>query len=76
MENSYVEYPLIRGVYRHYKGGLYKVIILAKHSESGEDLVIYQSIQFGSVHARPLSMWFETVEDHEKRRVRRFNIEN
>lgn len=29
------------GVYRHYKGGLYWVLGLARHSESGEKMVVY-----------------------------------
>ena len=27
-------------VYRHFKGGIYKVLTLAKHTETGEDMVI------------------------------------
>lgn len=55
------EYPEPGKLYDHYKGGRYEVISLAKHSETDEVLVIYKSIHFGSVHARPLSMWFENV---------------
>lgn len=60
--NTFVEYPEIGCKYRHYKGGLYEVITLATHSETNEALVIYKSLLFGSIHARPLSMWFETVQ--------------
>jgi len=49
--------------WRHYKGGNYKIITLANHSETKEPLVIYQSISFGSTYARPLSMWDEVVEN-------------
>ena len=39
--------PLIlNGIYRHYKGNYYKVLNLAKHSESLEDMVVYQA-QYG-----------------------------
>ncbi len=52
----------ISGTYRHYKGGLYRVICLAHHSETLEDMVIYESLSEGSgFWARPASMWSETV---------------
>lgn len=64
MEKSeWKKYPVIGGLYRHYKGGTYEVITLAKHSETSEDLVIYKSTEFGSIHARPLSMWFGDVSN-------------
>lgn len=66
-------YPEVGKTYNHYKGGKYEVLTMAKHSETGDDLVIYRSLHFGSTHARPLSMWFETVEDSEKRKVTRFS---
>jgi hypothetical protein len=49
-----MEYPEIGKLYKHYKGGDYKVLSLAKHTETDEILVIYKSIQFGTVYARPL----------------------
>ncbi len=57
-----MKYPEIDALYDHYKGGRYKVLTLAKHTETDEVLVIYKSIHFGSVHARPLSQWFEIIE--------------
>lgn len=56
-------YPEIGGVYEHYKGGKYRVYFLAKHSETEEILVIYQSIHFGSFHARPLDNFNDTIQD-------------
>lgn len=29
--------------YRHYKGNMYKIIALAKHSETVEDMIVYQN---------------------------------
>lgn len=52
-------------LWQHYKGGVYKVITLANHSETKEALVIYQSIPFGSIYARPLIMWHEPCETSE-----------
>jgi hypothetical protein len=36
---------------------LYKVLFLSKHTESGEILVNYQSVIFGSYYSRPLESW-------------------
>ena len=54
---------LIPGLYQHYKGPQYKVIHVATHSETEEQLVIYQALygEFG-IWARPLSMFNETIE--------------
>lgn len=56
-----MKYPTPGLLYRHYKGGLYKVLHLAKHTEKDETLVIYKSLHFGSYHARPLESWNERV---------------
>ena len=62
MENNKVKYPEIGPVYRHYKGGKYEVLTLSKHTETDEILVIYKSLHFGSVYARPLEQWFDSVD--------------
>lgn len=51
------------GVYQHYKGPQYRVLGVAKHSESEEELVVYQALYgaFG-LWVRPLSMFIEQVE--------------
>ena len=50
------------GRYRHYKGGEYQVLGLARHSESLEPLVVYQAL-YGErgLWVRPAAMWTETV---------------
>ena len=50
-------------IYRHYKGNLYKIIALAKHSETNEDMIVYQNVEKGDIWVRPKSMWNETVKD-------------
>ena len=51
------------GKYRHFKGGEYRVFCMARHSETGEEMVVYQAL-YGErgIWVRPASMWNETVE--------------
>ena len=49
--------------YRHYKGNLYKIIALAKHSETMEEMIVYQSTETGSTWVRPKSMWNDIVNE-------------
>ena len=50
------------GRYRHYKGGLYTVLGVARHSESEERLVVYRP-EYGArdLWVRPLAMFQEEV---------------
>ena len=60
------------GRYKHYKGGMYEVIGVATHTETGEPLVIYRALygEFG-LWARPYSMFCEQV-NCEGHMVQRF----
>lgn len=52
-----------KGVYRHFKGNLYEVIAVAKHSETLEKMVVYKALYGnGDVWVRPMTMWDEEVE--------------
>lgn len=58
--------------YRHYKGKDYLVLYLARHSETEEEMVVYQAL-YGErgIWVRPLAMFLEYVEV-DGQRVRRF----
>ena len=50
------------GRYRHFKGGLYEVLGVAKHSETEEELVVYRPLYGdGGLWVRPLAMFLDTV---------------
>ncbi len=51
------------GIYRHFKGNKYRVIGVAKHSESEDSLVVYQPL-YGDcgLWVRPLEMFMEEVQ--------------
>lgn len=62
------------GIYRHYKGNTYKVLHIAKHSETLEDMVVYQDVNApGKIWARPAAMWNDDVEIDGKM-VKRFQF--
>ena len=60
------------GVYRHFKGKDYRLLYVARHSETEEEMVVYQAL-YGErgIWVRPAAMWNETVE-RDGRRVRHF----
>ncbi len=63
-----------KGIYKHFKGQLYEVIELARHSETEEDYVVYRTL-YGdrSTWVRPLSMFSEMIE-YEGKTTRRFEF--
>jgi hypothetical protein len=60
------------GTYRHFKGKDYKVVAIAKHSETLEEFVVYQAL-YGEMGmwVRPLAMFEESVAV-EGKTVKRF----
>lgn len=54
------------GKYRHFKGGLYELIGIARHSETLEPMVVYRALYGeGGLWVRPAAMWNEIVEKPE-----------
>jgi hypothetical protein len=53
---------IVPGRYRHYKGNLYEVLGVARHSETEEELVVYRAL-YGDrgLWVRPRGMFLETV---------------
>ena len=50
------------GRYRHFKGGEYEVIAIARHSETEEPMVIYRALYGdGGIWCRPAEMWNEHI---------------
>jgi hypothetical protein len=59
-------------IYEHYKGHRYKVIGLAKHSETQEELIVYQDLNDeNSLWVRPKDMFLENVNIDGKK-IERF----
>ena len=53
---------ILPGLYRHFKGGLYRVEGVARHSETLEEMVVYRALYGeGGLWVRPAAMWSETV---------------
>ncbi len=65
---------IVGGSYRHYKGNLYTVLNVARHSETLELMVIYRAeyesdLGNNVIWSRPLSMFLEKLENkpHQNR---------
>ena len=64
------------GIYKHFKGNLYEVIDVARHSETEELFVVYKPM-YGDRQTwiRPLAMFDETIE-RDGRTMKRFQAVN
>ena len=55
--------PVEGELYRHFKGGLYRIVTIAQHTETQEGLVIYRSEDDPSkVWARPVTLFCSPVD--------------
>ena len=60
------------GRYLHFKGNAYEVIDIARHSETGEPMVVYRALYGdGGMWVRPADMWNEILE-RDGKTFRRF----
>ena len=51
------------GIYRHFKGNRYRLLHIARHSETLEWVVVYQALYGdGGIWVRPAEQWQEIVE--------------
>ena len=57
-----------KGIYRHFKGGIYEVIGVAIHTETQDGLVLYRDYENPDsiTWARPVSMWNDMVNGKKR----------
>lgn len=56
---------IIGGLYKHYKGNRYKAHGVVKHSETLEELVLYETLyenKLGKMWVRPKDMFLEYIQ--------------
>ncbi|MBP9842309.1 MAG: DUF1653 domain-containing protein [Simkaniaceae bacterium] len=64
---------IVGSLYEHYKGHRYKVVGVARHSETLEEMVVYQALYGeGGIWVRPMEMFLENVviNGHPQRRFK------
>ena len=63
---------MIGKYYKHFKGNIYRVLHIAKHSETHEDMIVYQAM-YGErgIWVRPKTMFEETIA-RDGKVIRRF----
>lgn len=70
--------PKAGEIYRHYKGGRYKIVLLADHSNDDEWMVVYEPLEEhpdAPYFTRPLREWSDPI-DWEGKTVNRFTKES
>lgn len=61
----------ITGTYKHFKGGMYEVQGVVKHSETLEEMILYSHEGENEMWVRPYNMFFEEIE-RDGKRMKRF----
>lgn len=68
---------LKKGIYKHYKGNLYEVLMTARHSETEEWMVVYRALyDEQGVWVRPYEMFIEKVSVSGEEKERFTYVEN
>ena len=64
------------GLYRHFKGNEYRLLYVAKHSETLEPMVVYQAL-YGEmgIWVRPAAMWNEWVDRDDYHGPRFYSVD-
>ena len=57
----------VGGIYRHFKGHMIEIQMIAKHSENLENMVIYKHLGSGEYWARPEKMFLEDEDVSERK---------
>lgn len=67
--------PIPNRTYRHFKGGAYLVLGVARHTSTQEDMVVYEALSSGGLWVRPLTEWVEEVDWPDGQRRGRFILD-
>ena len=68
-----IERPKIGAIYKHFKGHLIEVLMIVRHTETEEEMVVYRELSVNkdygknSLWVRPLKMFLETIERDGKK---------
>lgn len=63
----------INGIYKHFKGNEYRILCNAMHTETAENMVVYQSIRTNAWYVRPEVIFNEIVKN-KKKMIKRFKF--